>query len=43
MLKHIKTEYKNQEPREVECATDYEREDKIERAMSLIESQECNA
>ena len=38
MLKHIKTEYKDQEPLEVECATDYEREDKIERAMSLLKS-----
>ena len=30
MLKHIKTEYKDQEPTAIECATDYEREDKIE-------------
>ena len=38
MLKHIKTEYKDQEPPDVECATDYEREDKIDRAMSLMKS-----
>ena len=38
MLKHIKTDYKDQEPLEVECAADHEREDKIERAMSLLKS-----
>ena len=38
MLKHIKTEYKDQEPTAIECATDYDREDKIKRAMNRLKS-----